>query len=141
MEHQLVVNRYNPYNRASNLYLFLLIGSPWRDRISNAILRLQEDGKLQSLHTKWWKEAKGALVCEMADDKKKDSANELGLANVGGVFVVLVVGLCLSFLVAMLEFIWKARQSADRTVKTNSNYYLIDETLLYVKYSIYQGYS
>jgi ionotropic kainate glutamate receptor 2 len=56
------------------------------------------------------------LTCENVDDKKKDSANELGLANVGGVFVVLVVGLCFSFVVAILEFIWKARQSADEKV-------------------------
>ena len=75
---------------------------------------------MQSLHTKWWKEAKGALVCENPDDKKKDSANELGLANVGGVFVVLVIGLCISFIVALLEFIWKARQSADKGVVLNN---------------------
>lgn len=87
-------------------------GSPWRDQISNAILKLQEDGSLQNLYSKWWKQ-NGALNCDVVDDKKKDSANELGLANVGGVFVVLVVGLCLSVIVAILEFIWKARQQVD----------------------------
>jgi glutamate receptor, ionotropic, invertebrate len=68
------------------------------------------------LHTFWW--GKGAQVCENTDDKKKDSANELGLDNVGGVFVVLIVGLCISFVVAILEFIWKARQSADDRVSS-----------------------
>ena len=56
-------------------------------------------------------------MCENPDDKKKDSANELGLANVGGVFVVLIVGLCISVVVAILEFIWKARQTADKKVR------------------------
>ncbi len=78
---------------------------------------------MQFLHTKWWKEQKGALICENADDKKKDSANELGLANVGGVFVVLVVGLCISFVVALLEFIWKARQTADEQVSLTFGYF------------------
>ena len=45
----------------------------------------------------------------LADEGKKD-ANALGIANVGGVFVVLVCGLALSLLVAILEFAWKARR-------------------------------
>ena len=60
------------------------------------------------------------------DDKKKDSANELGLDNVGGVFVVLIVGLCISFVVAILEFIWKARQSADVRV---SSFFFINQRI------------
>ncbi|CAF0769509.1 unnamed protein product [Brachionus calyciflorus] len=87
-------------------------GSPWRDQISNAILQLQEKGDLQELYIKWWeKEGKDPNhKCEKFDDKKKDSASELSLANVGGIFVVLSVGLILSFLVAILEFYWKTRQ-------------------------------
>jgi hypothetical protein len=93
-------------------------GSPWRDQISNAILQLQEKGDLQELYTKWWEKEDKDLSqkCDNTDDKKKDSANELSLANVGGVFVVLAVGLCLSFIVAILEFIWKARQTSDDNV-------------------------
>ena len=44
------------------------------------------------------------------DDKGKKDANALGIANVGGVFVVLVCGLVLSLIVAILEFSWKARR-------------------------------
>lgn len=76
---------------------------------------MQEDGSLQYLYTRWWRQ-KGAVSCDHGDEKKKDAANELGLGNVGGVFVVLVVGLCLSLLVALLEFIWKARQTSDQQV-------------------------
>ncbi len=94
-------------------------GSPWRDQISNAILQLQEKGDLQELYTKWWEiEGKDPnQKCDFTDDKKKDSANELSLANVGGVFVVLAVGLFLSFFVALLEFIWKAKQPSNDQVK------------------------
>ena len=73
---------------------------------------------MQELYTKWWEKEDKDLSqkCDNTDDKKKDSANELSLANVGGVFVVLAVGLCLSFIVAILEFIWKARQTSDDNV-------------------------
>lgn len=70
------------------------------------------------MYTKWWeKEGKDpSQKCDQIDDKKKDSANELSLANVGGVFVVLAAGLGLSFFVALFEFIWKARQTSDDQV-------------------------
>ena len=47
------------------------------------------------------------------DDKGKKDANALAIANVGGVFVVLVAGLVLSLIVAVLEFIYKAHRSSD----------------------------
>jgi ionotropic glutamate receptor len=70
------------------------------------------------MYTKWWeREGKDPnKKCDQLDDKKKDSANELSLANVGGVFVVLAAGLGLSFFVALFEFIWKARQASDDQV-------------------------
>ena len=40
------------------------------------------------------------------------SANELGLANVGGVFVVLILGCGAAFLVSVLEFLWNSRKVA-----------------------------
>lgn len=41
-----------------------------------------------------------------------NKANELSLANVGGVFVVLMAGMGLACLVAVFEFIWKSRKAA-----------------------------
>lgn len=81
---------------------------------------LQENGELQVLYKKWWEiEGKDpSKKCDYLDDKKKDSANELSLANVGGVFVVLAAGLALSFFVAFFEFIWKARQASNDQVNT-----------------------
>lgn len=64
--------------------------------------------------------------CEIADfyrfffprDSKGDesasdaSAAELGLANVGGVFVVLALGCVAALLMAILEFVWNIRKIA-----------------------------
>jgi len=50
-------------------------------------------------------------------------ANELSLANVGGVFVVLLAGMGLACLIAVFEFIWKSRQLAtDDHVRNLINY-------------------
>ncbi|OQR69094.1 glutamate receptor, partial [Tropilaelaps mercedesae] len=82
--------------------------SPFRQVLSSGILQLQEAGKLHSFKEKWWKERKGGGKC--TDDTKKSSAvTELSLANVGGVFVVLLLGLLLAALVGIAEFLWKAR--------------------------------
>lgn len=85
--------------------------STYRPYLSSGILKLQEAGKLHSFKEKWWKERKGGGKC--ADDSKKSSAvTELSLANVGGVFVVLLGGLGLAAIVAILEFLFRARKMA-----------------------------
>ena len=100
-------------------------GSPWRDQISNAILQLQENGELQELYTKWWEKEGNNQKCDNSEDKKKDSASELSLASVGGVFVVLAFGLGLSFLVAFFESIWVARKNSHNKVSFKLHYELI----------------
>lgn len=101
---------------------YVLKDSPYRTTINSAVLQLQEEGKLHTLKTHWWKEKRGGGSCRVhfffhkneasfnirivynfhfwifhpfQDDTSKSSstANELGLANVGGVFVVLMGGM------------------------------------------------
>lgn len=44
--------------------------------------------------------------------KTSSTANELGLANVGGVFVVLMGGMGVACVIAVCEFVWKSRKVA-----------------------------
>jgi hypothetical protein len=79
---------------------------------------------LHTLKDRWWKQKRGGGAC--SDDSKKGSAvNELSLANVGGVFVVLLGGLAFSILMALCEFMWRARKitstSADEASKSMCN--------------------
>lgn len=46
------------------------------------------------------------------EDDRMNKANELSLANVGGVFVVLLAGMGIACLIAVFEFIWKSRKLA-----------------------------
>ncbi|XP_069363770.1 glutamate receptor ionotropic, kainate 2 isoform X3 [Maniola hyperantus] len=90
-------------------------GSPWRDRISLAILELQEKGVIQILYDKWWKNT--GDVCNR--DGKDGKANPLGVQNIvsdvpGGVFVTLLCGLVLAIVVAILEFCWNTKKNASQ---------------------------
>ncbi|XP_041674483.1 glutamate receptor ionotropic, kainate 2 isoform X4 [Drosophila eugracilis] len=86
-------------------------GSPWRDKISLAILELQEKGIIQILYDKWWKNT--GDVCNRDDKSKESKANALGVENIGGVFVVLLCGLALAVVVAIFEFCWNSRKNMN----------------------------
>ncbi|XP_072157051.1 glutamate receptor ionotropic, kainate 2 isoform X1 [Bemisia tabaci] len=86
--------------------------SPYRTAISGTVLKLQEEGRLHILKTKWWKEKRGGGSCRDDTSKSSSAANELGLANVGGVFVVLLGGMGVACVIAVCEFVWKSRKIA-----------------------------
>lgn len=47
-------------------FFSILSDSPFRTAISGAILKLQEEGKLHILKTRWWKEKKGGGKCRVS---------------------------------------------------------------------------
>lgn len=83
-----------------------LTGSPYRDKITIAILQLQEEGKLHMMKEKWWR----GNGCPEEDSKE---ASALGVENIGGIFIVLAAGLVLSVFVAIGEIIYKSRKNND----------------------------
>lgn len=90
-------------------------GSPYRSLLSSAILRLQENGRLQALKRRWW-QARVSQRCHendnlLAPSKSGSTASELGLPKVGGAFVMLLGGLGTACVIAFAEFIWKARST------------------------------
>lgn len=87
------------------------LDSPYRTPISGAILTLQEKGTLSELKTKWWQE-RGGGKCKKDESDKEANSIELGLANVGGVFLVLMLGCAASLVIAIFEFLWNIRKVA-----------------------------
>ncbi|XP_076358702.1 glutamate receptor ionotropic, kainate 2-like [Tachypleus tridentatus] len=85
-------------------------GSPYRTAISSAILKLQESGALHILKRRWWKQEDPQ--CEQEVKTGSGRASELGLDNVGGVFVVLMAGLGFACVIVLGEFTWKSRKVA-----------------------------
>ncbi|XP_017346423.1 glutamate receptor ionotropic, kainate 1 [Ictalurus punctatus] len=82
------------------------IGSPYRDKVTIAILQLQEEGKLHMMKEKWWR----GNGCPEEDSKE---ASALGVENIGGIFIVLAAGLVLSVFVAIAEFVYRSRRNLD----------------------------
>ncbi|XP_039886286.1 glutamate receptor ionotropic, kainate 3 [Simochromis diagramma] len=83
------------------------LGSPYRDKISIAILSILEDGRLHMLKEKWW----SGSSCL---DERYRETGPMGIQNLGGIFIVLASGLVLSVFVAIAEFIYKLRKTAER---------------------------
>lgn len=89
-------------------YFFPVVssGSPYRDKITIAILQLQEEGKLHMMKEKWWR----GNGCPEEESKE---ASALGVQNIGGIFIVLAAGLVLSVFVAVGEFLYKSKKNAQ----------------------------
>ncbi|MBN3272750.1 GRIK2 protein, partial [Polyodon spathula] len=85
---------------------FSALRSPYRDKITIAILQLQEEGKLHMMKEKWWR----GNGCPEEESKE---ASALGVQNIGGIFIVLAAGLVLSVFVAVGEFLYKSKQNAQ----------------------------
>uniref|UniRef100_A0A8C2Z3X2 Glutamate receptor n=1 Tax=Cyclopterus lumpus TaxID=8103 RepID=A0A8C2Z3X2_CYCLU len=83
------------------------IGSPYRDKITIAILSILEDGRLHMLKEKWW----SGSSCL---DEERHETGPMGIQNLGGIFIVLASGLVLSVFVAIAEFVYKLRKTAER---------------------------
>ncbi|RWS30516.1 glutamate receptor ionotropic: kainate 2-like protein [Leptotrombidium deliense] len=87
--------------------------SPYRAVFSNRVIGLQESGKLDELKKLWWVEnvtPVGGVKC--VHHKKADAVAALKIGDVGGVFLVLLVGTGFGCLLVILEFIWKTKKVA-----------------------------
>ncbi|KAK9881459.1 hypothetical protein WA026_016345 [Henosepilachna vigintioctopunctata] len=101
------------------------MGSPWRDKISLAILELQEKGEIQMLYDKWWKNT--GDTCHRNDKGKESKANSLGVDNIGGVFVVLLGGLAFAVMVAICEFCYNSKRNSIREKRMTNQQSLCSE--------------
>lgn len=91
-------------------------------------MRLQEEGKLRELKERWWVEKnEGAGDCG-SDTGGGGDAPELGMDNVGGVFLVLGAGVIVSIIVGIIDFMWNIRQIAiDEKVECTQIQFLSSE--------------
>lgn len=86
--------------------------SPIRYALSKGILKLQEKGTLHILYERWWKQKRGGGSCQQSAG---GGAEPMALANVGGVFIVLLLGSVFSLLLGTLEFFYvHHKNSPDR---------------------------
>ncbi|XP_076267436.1 glutamate receptor ionotropic, kainate 3-like [Rhynchophorus ferrugineus] len=103
--------------------------SPYRTRLSLAILKLQTSGEIEKIRKKWWEERKGGGQCTGAADDP--SATPLDLQNVEGIFYVTIFGTVLGMVLVLFEFIFnifrvakKAKVSIFQALKNEIKFFL-----------------
>uniref|UniRef100_A0AAZ3P4U1 Glutamate receptor n=1 Tax=Oncorhynchus tshawytscha TaxID=74940 RepID=A0AAZ3P4U1_ONCTS len=82
------------------------LGSPFKEEITLGVLQLAENNRLEILKRRWWEGGQ----CPKEEDHR---AKGLGMENIGGIFVVLICGLIIAVFVAVMEFVWSTRRSAE----------------------------
>jgi ABC-type amino acid transport substrate-binding protein len=88
------------------------LGSDLRESINIAVLELTENGFLASLKQKWYYERS---ECTNSGTKDSTQSTPLNLANVAGMFYVLIIGLGSSMVIAFLEFLFKAKIDSNNS--------------------------
>ncbi|XP_065222052.1 glutamate receptor ionotropic, kainate 2-like isoform X2 [Planococcus citri] len=103
----------------------LPMSSSYKDALSGGILALKENSKLEEIHSRWWTTPEDKHCEDLAevDDAEKD---KLGIANVGGVFLLLILGCGFAFFMAILEFLWNVRKVAVRERITLSDAFWLE---------------
>lgn len=79
---------------------------------------------LRDLKQKWWYERNGG-VGNCDNDEGGGDTPELGMDNVGGVFIVVGIGLLIAFIIGIIDFLWNIRQIAidEKVAKSRAHQY------------------
>ncbi|KAK4882739.1 hypothetical protein RN001_006058 [Aquatica leii] len=85
-------------------------GSPLKDQLNTAILNLLNKRQLERLKEKWWNDNPYRVRCE----KLEDQSDGISIQNIGGVFIVIFVGICLACGTLAFEYwYYKHRRVTD----------------------------
>lgn len=76
-------------------------GSPLKDQLNDAILKLLNQRKLETFKERWWNQNPEKKTCE---DEDEDSGGGISIYNIGGVFIVIFVGIGLAIITLVFEF-------------------------------------
>ncbi|KAK0083400.1 hypothetical protein PV325_008825 [Microctonus aethiopoides] len=77
-------------------------GSPLKDQLNNAILQLLNRRQLEQLKNKWWNNNPLKKICKKEDDQ----SDGISIQNIGGVFIVILVGIVLACGTLAFEYYW-----------------------------------
>ncbi|XP_052802118.1 glutamate receptor 4-like isoform X2 [Mya arenaria] len=98
-------------------------GAPYRGDINRALLKLKEDGTLDRLRNKWWSSSTNCTR-DQVTKTKTNTASELNISNMFGVFIVLIGFTVLAIIYEITIFAWKLVRDS-RNKKSNG----VDEGL------------
>lgn len=77
----------------------------FRDDLSYAILKLINQRYMETLREKWWTNNPNRILCD-----NNDESEGISIENIGGVFIIIFVGVAISFFVWAIErFVYKTK--------------------------------
>ncbi|XP_050723400.1 ionotropic receptor 25a-like [Eriocheir sinensis] len=85
-------------------------GSPLKDQFNDAILKLLNQRKLETLKERWWNQNPEKKTCEKDDDQ----SDGISIENIGGVFIVIFVGIGLACVTLAFEYWWYKHRKTPR---------------------------
>ncbi|XP_063599999.1 ionotropic receptor 25a-like, partial [Penaeus indicus] len=85
-------------------------GSPLKDQFNDAILKLLNQRKLETLKERWWNQNPEKKKCEKDDDQ----SDGISIENIGGVFIVIFVGIGLACVTLAFEYWWYKHRKGPR---------------------------
>ena len=128
-----------------------MLDSPYTAAISQGVIRLIEKGVLARLKKKWWEEQRGGGSCtvrgrnvnplfssdncpiffirhnmsqiymEMFQDAGGASGDQMSVAALAGLYMMLIAGIAFAAIIAICEFTWRKRKLAvDENVSSGS---------------------
>ncbi|XP_071438571.1 glutamate [NMDA] receptor subunit 1-like [Hetaerina americana] len=80
--------------------------SPWTNKVTLAILEMQEEGYMNLLEKKWFPRVREGLQCDEIQPAEK-SSNALGLKNMAGVFILVLAGIFGGAALLVIEVAYK----------------------------------
>merc|ERR1712088_556554 len=75
-------------------------GSPLKDQLNAAILRLLNQRKLEGMKERWWNQNENRRNC----DKEDEDTGGISIHNIGGVFIVIFIGIVLALITLGAEY-------------------------------------
>ncbi|KAK4002516.1 hypothetical protein OUZ56_004340 [Daphnia magna] len=92
-------------------------GSPLRDLLNDAILRLLNQRRLETLKERWWTDNPEKKECGDTNDQ----SDGISIQNIGGVFIVIFVGIFLACVTLAIEYCYfkvKRNPEDDQVIST-----------------------
>ncbi|KAL3077934.1 hypothetical protein niasHS_013463 [Heterodera schachtii] len=92
-------------------------GHVLKEPLSQAILRLQNERKLETCKERWWHQNERRKDCPNLED---DSSG-ISIRNIGGVFIVILAGIGISMTMLLIEYIYYSRKFKSSSAAAEEN--------------------
>lgn len=97
-------------------------GSIWHEAISAEIMKLAEEGYVQELYDRWWR---NNITCKVnTTDTTTNSDGRLTWVDASGTFYILIIGVVVSLIILAAELFWDRKGKYQARILAVSSSYI-----------------